>query len=244
MELDEFCRALSREASMTAADQALCIVWWHDQREPGIAMSATSLAAVLKRHALGNPNPTALKAGIAKLRMTVRVDGQFKIKAGARETLRAKLSAVLKGEPPLIEQEAGYLPSHVWKGTRGYIESVCEELNGCFQFGFFNGASVLLRRLVETLLIEVYEHLRRDAEVRNTDGNYWMLGDLVAHATGSNGLSIGREAKKALVAVKELGDRAAHNRRFCAKKADMEKIESAVRVLADELIALAGLRHP
>ena len=50
------------------------------------------------------------------------------------------------------------------------------------------------------------------------------------------------EKAKALRAVKELGDRSAHNRRFVAVKADLEKIQSGVRVMADELISIARLR--
>jgi hypothetical protein len=69
-----------------------------------------------------------------------------------------------------------------------------------------------------------------------------MRRDLVNRATHTGGLSLGRDAKKALTDVKELGDRSAHNRRYNAVKADLEKVQSGVRVAVDEMLNLAALR--
>ena len=74
-------------------------------------------------------------------------------------------------------------------------------------------------------------------------GDEWSTVIRVNRANGSNGLHLGRDAQKALSDVKELGDRSAHNRRYNAVKADLEKIQSGVRVAVDEMIALAELRR-
>jgi hypothetical protein len=101
----------------------------------------------------------------------------------------------------------------------------------------------MVRRVAETLIIEAYEHLRREAEIRDSDGNYFMLGELVNRSTGAGGLTLGREAKAALKEIKKLGDRSAHNRRYNAVKADLDDVRSGVRVTADELINIASLRR-
>jgi hypothetical protein len=66
---------------------------------------------------------------------------------------------------------------HVGRNA-GYIESVCKQLNGCFRACYYDAASVMLRRLMETLIIEAYEHLKRDGEIKDGDGNYFMLKHL------------------------------------------------------------------
>jgi hypothetical protein len=66
---------------------------------------------------------------------------------------------------------------------------------------------------------------------------------VLSAATGTKGINLGRDAKRALAEVKELGDRSGHNRRFNATKPDLEKIQSGVRVAADELINIGGLRE-
>lgn len=141
-------------------------------------------------------------------------------------------------------EELGYLPQDVWKGTRGYIEKVCSQMNGCYQFGFYDAASVMLRRFVETLIIESYEALGRESEIKDGTGNYLMLRDLITKACDTNPINLGRDAKESLKNVKELGDRSAHNRRYNSNQADLNKIQSGVRVAADELINIAKLRKP
>jgi hypothetical protein len=160
----------------------------------------------------------------------------------SRGTIREWLTSILGTSHPKIDQELGYLPEQVWVNTRSYVEKVASQMNGCFQCGFYDAASVLVRRLIETLIIEAYVALKRETEVTGGDGHFLMLNGLINAAIGSAPIGLGREGDKALRAVKELGDRSAHNRRFVAVKADLEKIQSGVRVMADELIAIARLR--
>jgi len=42
--------------------------------------------------------------------------------------------------------------------------------------------------------------------------------------------------------IKSLGDRSAHNRRYIAKKADVDKVIPGLRVLADDLLHLGKLK--
>ena len=58
------------------------------------------------------------------------------------------------------DHDNGFLPEAVWIGTRSYIEKIAKQINGCYEFEFFDGAAVIARRIVETLLIECYEHLQ------------------------------------------------------------------------------------
>jgi hypothetical protein len=72
---------------------------------------------------------------------------------------------------PVSEQ---VLPKEVVKGTRGYIESVVDQANGCYEHQWFDACSVMIRRLVETLIIEVYEADKRLDEIKDKDGNILM----------------------------------------------------------------------
>jgi hypothetical protein len=45
----------------------------------------------------------------------------------------------------------------VVKGTRGYIERLVEQANGCYDHRWFEACAMTLRKLVENLIIEVYE---------------------------------------------------------------------------------------
>ena len=84
---------------------------------------------------------------------------------------------------------------------------------------------------------------RREGEIKASDGNFLMLKDLVTRATSAGGLTLGRDAQRSLKEVKELGDRSAHNRRYNAVKADLEKVQSGIRVGVDEMINISCLRR-
>src|SRR5262245_23553496 len=75
---------------------------------------------------------------------------------------------------PLSEQ---VLPMAVVKNTRGYIEKVTLQANGCYENQWFDACAVMIRRLVETLIIEVYESKGRAVDIQ-VNGNFLMLRDL------------------------------------------------------------------
>ena len=205
-------------------------------------MSAGQLAKIIRESGLGNPHSTQLGEAIKTTGKVLATSAGFRLKTLARGEIREQLRAILGEAKPGVDHELGYLPKDVWKDTRGYIEKVCMQLNGCVQFGFYDAASVMLRRLVETLIIEAYETLKRESEIKDGGGNYLMLRDLVAKATGTNPIGLGRVAKEALGKLKEMGDLSAHARRYNAVRPDLDKVQSGVRVVVQDLIELANIR--
>ena len=242
MDQTEFCEKLA-SLPLSQTDKALAILWFRDESSPNVVMSSGTLSKILYEAGLSNPHSTRLAEQIRRTGKVITSSQGFRLKDIARTQIRNQLTSILGETKPKIEQELGYLPRDVWRNTRGYLETVCEQLNGCYQFGFYDAASVMVRRIAETLIIECYEYLKRENEIKGGDGNYLMLKDLINRVNASPGLSLGRDAKKALGAIKELGDRSAHNRRFRATKPDLDKLQSGVRVAVDEMIAMADLRR-
>jgi len=243
MELAELCEKLTRADDLDATKKAIVILWSVNREHPGRPMTVYALAQTLSKHRLGNPNREVLTRGLTASPLTLRSGHGFVLKAGADETVSGWLTGLLGTAVPNVDQTAGYLPEPVWDKTRGYVEKVCFQLNGCYHYGFYDGTAVLIRRLIETLIIEGYEHLGRPEDIRDSNGHYLMLGDLVGVALGQRGLNLGREARAALLDIKKLGDRSAHNRRFNAVKGDLDLVRSGMRVSSEELINIAALRH-
>lgn len=243
MELDAFCSRIVQISDADSLKKALCILWWDTQFGDSDGMTAGEIARIIRDEGLGNPNSTQLGTKLNKSSLTLKKGSTFRLRAGAEDTIRDWVSPVLGCVTLKVDIDDGYLPGDVWKSTRGYLEKVCIQLNGCFQYGFFDAAAVMMRRIVETLIIEAYEHLKRDAEIRGADGNFLMLNGLIDKSIDINGLALGREAKRALSDLKKTGDRSAHNRRINAVKNDLDSVRTGLRVVADELICIANLRH-
>jgi hypothetical protein len=132
------------------------------------------------------------------------------------------------------------LPMDVVKGTRRYLEQIVTQANGCYENGWFDACSVMIRKLVEVLIIAVYE-AKGESESIKSDGNFLMLNGLVDGILTQSAWNLGRETKTALPLLKALGDRAAHNRHYLARKQDVDKLIQGLRVSVEDFLYHAGL---
>ena len=140
-----------------------------------------------------------------------------------------------------------YLDPSIVSNTRGYIESVCRQINVCCLHDAFDGAAVLIRKMAETLIIEMFEAKGIIVKVKNGQGNFFQLSDLIQLALAesddpSGKWNLSQNAKKALSELKTLGDLSAHNRTFVAKKSDVARVRTGIRVLAQEMLSIAGIK--
>lgn len=133
------------------------------------------------------------------------------------------------------------LPRELFDETRPYLERVVRQINASYDSELYDCCAVMCRRIGETLIIEVYEHSNRAAEIKGRDGNFLMLSGLLNVVLNDQTISLGRNAKRGLEALKELGDKSAHNRRFNAREADIDGIKSGLRTAAEELLHLCHL---
>jgi hypothetical protein len=99
----------------------------------------------------------------------------------------------------------------------------------------------MCRRLAETLIIEAYEAKGREAELKGPDGNFLMFAGMLEVVENDKNLGIGRISLKGLKDFKRLGDLSAHNRRYNARRDDLDRVRDGLRVAAEELLNIAGL---
>ena len=240
--IDGFCEVV-KESNRKNAEKALAILWYFDHEQPGVAKTAGQLTKVLGDHHVATPNQTALAEAIRKTKLANESKSGFSLKPGSRKVIRDWLPD-LDGVQPVIDHASSYLPEPIWKNTRGYIEGVSRQLNGSFHHAYYDGAAVMLRRLLETLIIEAYEHLDREAEIKDGGGNYLMLSDLAERACGENGhkgINLGRDLKKSLKEARNVGNWSAHARRFLAHAGDLTRFQAGMRLLVQELTQIADL---
>ena len=134
------------------------------------------------------------------------------------------------------------LPLDVVKGTRKYLEQIVNQANGCYEKGWYDACSVMVRKLVEVLIIAVYEAKGEAAAIKKDD-NFLMLSGLVDAILARTDWNLGRETKTALPLLKSLGDRSAHNRHYMARKADVDKVLPGLRVVVEDLLHQGKLVH-
>ncbi len=135
------------------------------------------------------------------------------------------------------------LPHSMVRGTRGYIEKIVFQINGCYEKGWFDGCAVMMRRLIETLIIECFEKHGVANKIKNqTSGDFYYLADLIDQTLKETSWNLGRNSKQALPRLKSIGDKSAHSRRYNAHREDIDKLSTDFRDVCQELLYLAGLK--
>ena len=137
------------------------------------------------------------------------------------------------------------LPKSLVARTRGYIEVVANQINKSYENACYDGCAVLIRRLIETLIIEAFEQNNIAANIKDREGEFLSLRELIGCLLKETSWNISRNAKVALkdiMEIKAIGDLSAHNRRYNAHRSDIDKIIPSLRVIVQELLYLAKLK--
>ena len=141
-----------------------------------------------------------------------------------------------------VSEDEGLFPlSLIAKTRRGYLMTVGRQMNGCFASGWYDAAAVMMRRLLETSIIEAFEAHHIDAKIKNAQGEFLQLSDLVGAAVAETSWNLSRNTKKALPNLRDVGHISAHSRRYTAQKGDISKVSQDARIAIEEFLHLANL---
>jgi hypothetical protein len=134
------------------------------------------------------------------------------------------------------------VPLSVLRNTRGYLEKVANQANGCYENGWYDACAVMVRRLIETLIIESFEKHSIAHKIKNTHGDFFYLRDLISSCVAEPAWNLSRNCKQALPKLKDVGDKSAHSRRYIAQRGDLDPLLADIRLVVQELVYLAGLK--
>lgn len=118
-------------------------------------------------------------------------------------------------EEGLLSATQQVLPASIVRGTRGYIERVVNQINGSYENGWYDACAVMIRRVLETLIIEAFEKHGIAAKIKNTNGDFFYLRDLIDASLRESVWNLTRNCKQAMPRLKDIGDRSAHSVSVC-----------------------------
>jgi hypothetical protein len=236
----EFLERIEDE-SLKMIDRAVALLWWEGREDPTKGLDATAICAALELAGQAKQNVSRLAAALWENRGTVKAGkGDWRLHPRTRRKLDSKYAFAL--EPRVPQASDSVLPLSLFSGTRTYIERVIDQINKAYDVELWDCSTVMCRRLLETLIIETYEKLGRSQEIKGLDDRFMMLNGLISYLEKDTSVSLGRSAAKGLKDFKHLGDLSAHNRRFNACRNDIDRVRDGLRIAAEELLHLSGLR--
>lgn len=144
----------------------------------------------------------------------------------------AKQSIVKK-----IRNDIELLPIEIFENTKHYLKKNAIQVNSCYKYQAFDACLILLRKITETLIIELFEKEQIENRIRDNDDNYFMLKKLIVIFQNENQLKKyrSRVTNRTLPKLKEYGDLSAHMRRFNATKDDIDRMRDDFRSFFQEL---------
>ncbi len=135
------------------------------------------------------------------------------------------------------------IPSVLFKNSnRNYLLMVVHQVNTTYEHACYDACAVMVRRLLESLIIETFEAKGISAEIKGVDDNFFYLSQIIDKVEAHKEWNLSRNAKQALKKLKSVGDVSAHNRRYVASRHDIEELIQAIRIVVQEFLALSNLR--
>ena len=223
------------ESSLTELEKALVLL--HLSRAQA-GLSVGELSDQMENSGSAKINRTRLRSKMMKDPRCVKAGKGFRIPASANVKMDELSSEFAGPTRPQVLSE--FLDSGVFATSPIYIKEVAAQINITYQEACFDACSVMVRRLVETLIIETFENQRCLDEIRDPQGNLVMLKALIEQLKATKSFTVGRQTKNALPGLKDIGGWSAHNRRHVARKSDLDHQQDKLRLATSDLIFVAG----
>ncbi len=198
---------------------------------------------------LQNFDDKAIKDALAKIKANIEVyfnpKGKTKEKGEAKKEINFLFQTIINPAitiSPTHTPTDDLFPLELVRETRGYVERIAEQACGSYDQGWYDSAAVMIRRLLEILIIESFESHGLTGRIQKPDGTFYYLQDLVTLTLNETTWTLGRNVKKGLPNLREIGNQSAHGRRYIARKTDLDNVKKELRLTIEELVILSKLR--
>jgi len=140
-------------------------------------------------------------------------------------------------KPIELKPTNSLFPLSIFNNTRSYLSDFSNEASICYDLSLYTSCLFMLRKITETLIIELYESKGIENKIKNNKGDYLQLSDLIASVTNEPTWKLTKIVKDNLPKIKLLADSSVHSKRFSAKRPDIDGIKTYVRIVFEELIS-------
>lgn len=173
-----FAERISQQ-NLTRVEQAIALLWFYRRTQTFEERTASELASDLAEEGLGRPNVTVLHNELAKSRQTVKGNRPktFQLHTKFIPDLDRKYASLLELKD--VDTSPSVIPDSFVQGTRPHLEQLVRQINGAYNSTFWDASAVLIRRLLESLIIEVFIHKKLVHEIR-VNNTFLMLDKLIA----------------------------------------------------------------
>jgi hypothetical protein len=114
-------------------------------------------------------------------------------------------------------------------------------MNGAYSAGWYDACAVMMRRLLESVIIEAFEARKIDHKIKDANGDFLQLTALIKAALAEKSWNLPRNVRKKIESLRDLGHTSAHNRYYLAKQPYLDELKSVYRESIEAFLHIANL---
>jgi len=228
-------------SDVTHSERALALIWFYRETQQYEERSAAELAKDLREEGFAQINVSRLDDSLRRSRFLVRgrQAKTFQINLRRLTELDQRYENLLALKRVNVTENV--IPTTWVAGTRSYLEQLVYQINGTYEYGFYDGCATLCRRLMEILIIEIYISQKRHQEIQ-TNSMFLPLEKLIAYIQNDRQIVLDRNNIRTMNEIKLLGDSAAHNRTYITRQEEIDEIKPKYCRMINELLLLSGIK--
>ena len=239
-DIKDFAKHLSH-LELSRIDQAVAFLWYHKQTLAFEERTASELAGDMFDAGLGRPNVTVLREQLSRDKRTIKGKrpNTFQMHVRVLDELNEQYSKFLNQKT--AKPSSSVIPIGFVQGTKGHLEKLVFEINASYDYGLYDCCASMIRRLMESLIVEVFIHKQIVPQIRNGN-SFLMLEGLINKFTNNPDILHGRNTPASMLKIKKIGDTASHDRTYILQPNDIDDIKVEIRMTIQELLTLSNIQ--
>lgn len=147
-----------------------------------------------------------------------------------------------KQDDTTIDQSGTILPSVLFDKLPSNIQKVCQQINASYEKNLFDCTAVMMRRLLEGLLVLMFQDFNLETEITEKNGYHSTLDRIINKAIQNPAFTLSANTKHDMQLFKDIGNYSAHKIWYNSTKQDIEPHILKYRVVIEELMYKAHLK--
>lgn len=241
MELKDFANKIEIETK-TEVERVKLIIFYESFISENKGVSLSKVFEVLFNIGCHISNISRIKAKIKNLKdfKFVRKPDLYILNPKVQKVLSDKYRDLFENTEE-INSNSELLDEGLFLGKRQFLDKLIIQANNTYQNHCYDATAVLLRRIFEILLIQMFEKYNLSNEIKDSNGDYKMLNYIVDKAVSMNSaFSLARNLKEEYEKIRTIGNFAAHKIFYNTRQKDIDDLKQIYRVRLEELYYKAG----
>ena len=243
MKIEDFARIANLKDSLEIEKVAKLAYYFSENKDQS-EFDINEICNIIFALGFAKPNISRLKRKIKKSKDFVKGHNKdtFRLSIKANGSIKKILPDISESED--ISSDDTLLPEILFEETRRfYLLRVVQQINASYENNLFDACALMMRRLLEILIIHIFQHKGLETEIQSDEGDFNNLKTLINKAKSMSEINLSPSVKKSIDDFRELGNLSAHRITYSCRRDDIRPLRMEYRAVVEELLYKTGFKE-